>query len=313
MICYYIFIGHMGLEKMMFDMDISMRRTENNSAICELDLLDITNRRKVIEAITQGNIVAGHMRHVYGLWIDANNTKTREDVSVLKGEPVGKKMSIMMTGDSLLPHIDTALIYEPLRKFVEDPDMYSSVFGSICHTVLPLNPQSSDYFPDSVKSQVVINGSPRDIVYNLDPTGHIGIEELIKDLEYAQVVPAVTSMNPSSYPEIISHRDALKFLKERQDLVQIPIIFRDSKVCRSDIVGSFPQLNLLNGKIIRDGHIPAKILSWMFSVEEDETIKDAKYRQNLFEIQLPLLPERNNPQDIRKTILDYIYISEEKI
>ncbi len=298
-------------EKILTNQHVLTIPESTPSFIQELNLLDSSSRRTVIKAVREGNIVAGHMRQVYGLWIDASNQSTRESVAKLKNEPPGKKMSIMMTGSALLPYVDKSSVYAPLRKYIEDPEAYSSVFGSVCHTVLPIDPKYSHLFPETVKSSVDINGVHREVVYNLDPTGHAGIQELINELEFEGIIAAVTSMNPSSHPEIVSYRSALDFLQDRSADVTVPILFKDTNRCRTDIKGSFPQVNLLSGKIIRDGHIPASVISWMLGVEPDDAIKDAKYGQNEFVLQQPLLPERNNPQDIRKIILEYIHAGEE--
>jgi|GEM_PF-5129341 len=280
---------------------------QTNRDIQELNLTVDTQRKKAIEAIMDGKVVAGHMRRVFGFWIDASNTAAYKALLKIKGEQYGKKMSIMTTGSFIVPHIYINGVKKEYRKYVESPEMYSGVFGSICHTILPIKLNSLRCFPEHVVSSSSFGTRKKfNVVYNLDPTGHPGMETFISQLQGQGVIPAVTSMNPVLYPEITNIQSAQHFLKSTL-FDKDQILMRDMHPVRKDILGSFAQVHLIQGVIERDGHIPAKILGWMLNMEIDENkIKKHKYPHASFDKIVNKI-KKKDPLEIRRLILKYIH------
>lgn len=287
-------------------------RLTQSGLIEEIDLLDRKSRAKAIKSIIDGKVVAGHMRHVFGFWVNSSNDQARRLVAQIKGEKPEKKMSIMTTGKFIVKHIEKKYIAENLRKYIATPKIFSSVFGSMCHTILPIKHISLPYFSKTVLSEQNITSTLKcHIVYNLDPTGHPGMEELTSELLQEGIIPAVTSMNQSLKPEIVDLINAKQFLNTLSKHKSI-ILMRNTVRTRQNILGSFTQLHLVNGMFERDGHIPAAILGWMLDIPINfKTIKKHKYQhkqiKHLFDISQK---NKLKPNEVRKEILKFIHLGD---
>lgn len=290
-------------------MSQSIEEKSNTKAEIEImSLGDPESRKKAIESIQKGHLVAAQMRNVFGFWIDAHNDNARQLLADIKKEKVGKKLSTMIPGRIITPLIDITKISSKLKGFVTDPNTYSDTFGSICHTVLPLKSEGRNILPDSILSNYSDSeGTP--VVYNLDPTGHPPMQAFIEELQAQGIFCGVTSMNTAGTPEITNLEDATTFL---QQLNFPTALLRDSYPCRPEVIGSFPQINFIEGTIIRDGHIPVDLLSVMYNVESSSSLKAAKYKVDL-PYQWPLLSSLADPKGMRQNLLDFIHYQHDPV
>ena len=276
--------------------------------IKEVDLTNPLQRKKAVNAIIAGKVVAGHIRRVFGLWIDSSSESAYKTVMQIKGESLGKKMSIMTTGSFIVPHINSMRVKKKYRKYVQDANIFSETFGSLCHTILPIKSSSVNYFSKNVISDSSSNTNKIDhIVYNLDPSGHPGMEQFIRDLELEGIIPAVTSMNPALHPEITQTENARYFL-ESLSKNRPHLLMRDLYPVHEGILGSFAQIHLISGYIERDGHIPAHILSLMLGMEVNpKKFKKHKYAHIHFGKEFIDKIKRMSATEIRELILKFIH------
>src|SRR5205807_4828583 len=105
------------------------------------------------------------------------------------------------------------------------------------------------------------------ILQNWDPEGHEPTLLLLEEMYKKGVTyPAVTSMNRSGTPELVTEKDGIAF----SEAAGIPLFLTDPRDPKK-IQGSYTILGINHQgvELVRDGNIPAKLIQRLLGVEID--------------------------------------------
>ena len=265
------------------EVGVSVFRQEAKESQIELrvgSMGDLVDRQEAVKIIQDGGCIGAQLRGVYGLIWNGFDEEATKLAGKIKGHEDFKIYSSIMPSERFLSIVDESLVHPHFAPLVRDPEKYQNIFGSICHTRAPIRADLAPRIPDWMKSE----DSGKYYMHNLDPHGHWALSELIKDLNnnYVKLV-GVTSLNDHSTgeAEITNLERAVEFCQSSNKL---SLLLQDPTHKRQDIIGSLAIIDLENGKALRDGHIPVKIVEKIVNVFFDkEEMKDPQHPQADFE------------------------------
>lgn len=289
-----------------------MKKTDMKKGFRIGDLSNAQDVEYAASIISNGGIISMRMRGVCGMWVDATSQQAVFKVCTIKADNPNRKLSTMVFAENILPLVDVDSVYPDLRKYVQDTNLFKSVFGSICHICLPILPSKVDKLPASIYSIQDTSNGPRPVVYNLEPTGHELMSHAVSSYQARGVLwSAVTTLNAHGAPEPTNDIQAIHMIEKYNatsaDKSNPPILIylKDTTRQRSDIVGSFAQLNFITGEIMRDGHIPSYIIERIVPARRSENMLPHKY-PNVFPDTEHWIGDDKSPSGIRKSIIQFI-------
>ncbi|OGV91909.1 hypothetical protein A2783_02150 [Microgenomates group bacterium RIFCSPHIGHO2_01_FULL_45_11] len=233
--------------------------------------------REATQIIADGGIVAAQWRRsVIGLFMRADSQEAIASALAIKGDPdTNRPFSSMMFHEDLSPFIDLDLVHPELRKQVTQPSKWQRRIGSLVHVAYPLLPEANKAIPASIRS----SGGDYDVIYNIDPTGNPEMSGLISSVNEAGVgFMAVTALGPHGGKEYQRIRYAVDHLRPFGEQVLL-LLFHPHPV-RNDVGGSLTIIDSVNARVIRDGHVPRKVIEGILEVSLDsKETKEAFYNQ----------------------------------
>ena len=260
--------------------------------------------RRAAQRIAAGSVIGAYIDGVDTIWVDGRQSGAAARIQAIKGEGrVGKPLSAILEADALVPMLDLEQIPRPLHAIFADAEGLAGRIGALAALRLPIRIEAARDLPSYMVTQSA------DGVYWLQdfiPSGHPTTSRLVYELVQAGVMlPAATSMNVSSTPEIADQGQALAF-SIKHDL---PLLLHDPHP-NPHIQGSFPILGVGPAGVVllREGHFPGQLLRYLLEYEEIDLsgAKPAKYPIS------PQIRERFVGTELRgaalrKALLGYIH------
>lgn len=266
----------------------------------EKSLDDPLALREASELIGSGQVVAFQFRKVFGLMVDARNDQAAITALEVKGtpNPEEKPLSAMMFSQDFFPLVDVEKLPKSMQELVSDPDEFQNLIGSLCHIRAPILADQIDQIPPRLLSFDKETGQA--YMHNLDPRGHEPMAEFINALNKTGILfPGVTAIGLSGQAEFADKESAIALC---QNSGVVPLFLEDPNSTHEQILGSFTQLDIERAEIIRDGHVPAMVITMLIGdVSIAGGMKEALHQQAEFFFQEPL--DLLKPIDLRSRIL----------
>lgn len=274
---------------------------ENHISIVSLG--DEQSLRLGAELLSRGELVVAHAGTVFGIFVNAEEPTAVTRALAVKGEvdePENKPLSLIIGSDRLARLVDTTRVHASLQKLFTDPN-YIGLLAGICHLRVPVTKEAVDCLPQSVVSWET-NGP---YVHGLDIGDRALVSMFILAANKGVKHIACTTWNDGDpdrkEPEITTFYRAKQFAIERP---AVTALFIDPNP--SPAVGSFAILDTARGRMIRDGHIPARVIQQILDVELDYSeMLPAKYHQ-LHEFDT-LLAQNLSPMVLRQKVIDLVF------
>lgn len=258
---------------------------------------------KAIELVDAGEIVAFEFRSVFGLMVDAWNEQAAISALDVKGTEniETKPLSAMMSSLDFLPLVDKSVLSDSMRVLVEDPDEFQRRIGALCHISAPIRAEAvkKEEIPDRLLSFNSETGQY--YMHNLDPEGHGPMSGFIRRLNKAGLhFPGVTAIGRSGEPEFVEKEKAMAFCQKSN---QVSLFLEDPNPAHEKVLGSFPILDIEQECFVRDGHVPAQIVSLLIHGVElsAEGMEPAFYEQASFFFEKSLM--FLSPDELRLELL----------
>jgi hypothetical protein len=256
-------------------------------------------RYKAVNLMKNGAPIGIFNRGVCAIWGQGENEVFINEILRIKGEKrLNRPLGATFLAEKFIPLVDKGHLTFSNSLFANEEDLVSRI-GSLCFIRAPLKKSDLSNVPDSLISKSK-DGIP--IIQNWLPEGHRPTFLLVKLMHKLGIrCPAVTSMNISGQPEIVSQNEGILFSKDKN----IPLFLYDPRD-KELVKGSYTILGLTKGKVklIRDGNIPGYLFDYLLETEIDRTrALPAKYKQPDFPF--PLF--RNlKPKELRYAIIGYL-------
>ncbi len=282
--------------------------TENNSGVQlessakgKLRVGSFGNQADRVEAansISRGEVVAVQVRGVYGLLARGDDWEAVKRVFAIKRSPIKTLSKLGITQD-LQGFIDLDAIPDKAKPLVLDLKRLQERIGAIGHVRYPVVKELYDRYPAMVSQE-----GNEYYVHNLDLWGQDEVCHLIGLLREENIPMAVTSLNDHSIgeAEISEMPRATEFCLASE---QLDLLLTDPLTKRANIKGSFAIVDIENMSVIRDGHIPARVVEKLLGLGLDQNgMKSVKHEQSAdFD---RLLKFNFDSGRLRLAVLDYL-------
>lgn len=278
----------------------------NNSEIVpgsdtkEKSLDDPLALQEASELISSGQVIAFQFRSVSGLMVDPWNEQAAITALEVKGtlNPKEKPLSAMMFSQDFLPLVDIEKLPKSMQELVSDPDEFQNLIGAVCHIRAPIRADIVDQIPPRLLSFDDITGQA--YMHNLDPQGHEPMSNFITWLNSSGLdYVGVTAIGQSGQAEFADKESALNLCRESG---VVPLFLEDPNSTHEQVLGSFTQLDIENAEIIRDGHVPARVITMLVGeVSVTDEMKEVLHPQAEFFFQESL--DLLKPIDLRAKLL----------
>jgi hypothetical protein len=181
----------------------AFRTTESLAPINDLD--------DAVAQIMIGNVVGAAFGSSYALIGNGLLGTLDEQFSVIKGpDRLGRPIAVCLPSDRLAALIDPARIHPSVRDWALEQQGLARAFGSQCLLRVPVRRRVAASLPSHLISYT--DGVP--YLQSLDPSGIGGGGAFVTALwESGIVVPALTSMNYTGAPEIVTADAATRFAR----------------------------------------------------------------------------------------------------
>ncbi len=254
------------------------------------------------EAIAAGGYVAIQYHGVFIMVFSGVNLDARHATLRVKNEDdSGKPLSSISYSQYVFPSVDMELVQQSdIRELLSNVHRFQRTMGTMCHLRLPLKRGAvGAEIPSHMVS--LKDGTP--YVQNLDPSGNLLFANFSHDVNDMGVhLIAASSLNLQGEEEICDLPEAKRFCEERG----VPYLLHDPLYARSEVKGSFPVIDPVDGSALRDGHIPMQLIENLLGVALNKTnLQPAKHphaRQLLEMCDQPLMGSQ-----LRESILNYLY------
>jgi hypothetical protein len=261
--------------------------------------IDVQNSAEVIAA---GGYVAIQYHSVFVMAFSGVNLDARREVMRVKNEnDSGKPLSSISFSQYVFPSVDMELVQQPeIRALLSDVRRFQRTMGAMCHLRLPLKSSAvGAEIPEHMTS--LKDGTP--YVQSLDPSGNLLVANFSREVNDLGVhVMSGSSLNLQGGDEICDLSTAKRFCDERG----VPYLLHDPLYARSEVKGSFPVVDLVDGSALRDGHIPMQLIENLLGVALNKTnLQSAEHPHARHLIEMcdqPLMGSR-----LRESILNYLY------
>jgi hypothetical protein len=172
----------------------------------------VRDRHRAVSMVTNGEIVGASFGTVYGIIGDGHSHDLDVKVAGIKGQQrLGRPLSVCLPESRFSQLLDPSQIHPAVRGMALDGHALSRTLSSLAFVRAPIRASVAQDLPAQLVS--VIDGVP--YLQSLDPGGLPGARTLMNLLWHAGVrFPAITSMNSSGQPEIVSYPEALRFSNE---------------------------------------------------------------------------------------------------
>jgi hypothetical protein len=179
----------------------AFRTTESLAPIDELD--------NAVAQIMIGNVVGAAFATSYGLVGNGLLATLDEQLTAIKGPArFGRPIAVCLPSDRLAALIDPARIHPSVRDWALDQQGLARAFGSQCMLRVPVRRRVAASLPPHLISYT--DGVP--YLQSLDPTRIPGGGVFVTALwESGVTVPALTSMNYTGVPEVVTAEAAMRF------------------------------------------------------------------------------------------------------
>jgi tRNA A37 threonylcarbamoyladenosine synthetase subunit TsaC/SUA5/YrdC len=214
-------------------------------------------RNRAVAWVKGGAVVGVRARGVCGLWVDGTRTDAVNAIATVKGGQRGQRpLSTTLPAEEVVRLIDPDELAETARPVFLDAAELKNRLATLCFVRLPIRPAAVDVLPAGVRSR---DEAGTWWLQNWFPDNTAPTSRLVAAMQAAGVaVPAVTSMNISGQPEIVSQTEAEEFCRARG----VRLFLWDERQ-NPDVRGSFPilQVNRRGVSLLRDGHVPSYIFA----------------------------------------------------
>jgi hypothetical protein len=177
-----------------------------------LDMLSSHRYRDRVTAgrlVGDGAVIGASFGSVYGLIGDGFSSALGERVAQIKGQGrVGRPLSVCLPARRFSQLLDPTLIHPAVRGLALDGHVLAGTLSSLAFVRAPIRRTVAAERPSQLISW--IEGVPH--LQSVDPGGLSGIRQLMSYLwRHGVRFPAITSMNTSGEPEIVSRSAAMEF------------------------------------------------------------------------------------------------------
>jgi hypothetical protein len=172
------------------------------------------DRDRAADQLTGGSVIGASFGSVYGLIGDGHSTTLGEKVAQIKGQQrIGRPLSVCLPARRFSQLLDPAQIHPKVRGLALDGHALSRTLSSLAFVRAPIRASAARDLPNDLVSYV--EGIPH--LQSLDPGGLPGVRSLMSHLWRQGIsYPAITSMNRSGEPEIVTYAEALEFATTHQ-------------------------------------------------------------------------------------------------
>jgi len=283
-----------------------MERSEMSPQPTEVaSVWDSQAREYAGDLVLQGEAIGTYNRGVCAIWGDGDNPLFPARVAQIKGEKRGERpLAASLRTSTFVDMIDPTKISPDLHELFLKADELAKRTSSLCFIRAPITEAAAAKLPPAMISRSSADGTP--IIQNWDPEGHeptlLLLEQLYKKgVEY----PAVTSMNVSGTPELVTEEDGIAFSKK----TNIPLFLTDPRDPKK-VKGSYTIVGIHQQgiELVRDGNIPASLIEQLLGIPIDTSHARApSHPQTVFPE--TLLTDKH-PADGRTAILTFVSTQE---
>ncbi|QBD78303.1 hypothetical protein EPA93_20790 [Ktedonosporobacter rubrisoli] len=258
-------------------------------------------RVKAAALAQRGEAVGAYNLGVCGIWGDGAHPSFPLRVAQIKGEKRGERpLAASLETSSFVAMLDPTKIPEELHDLFLNADELAARLASLCLLRAPITEAAAAKLPASLISRLP-DGAP--LLQNWDPAGHEPTHLFVEEMHKRGIVyPAVTSMNPSGTPELVTEEDGIRFSRERN----IPLFLRNPRD-PGKVKGSYTIIELHTGglELIRDGNIPARLLELLLGIPIHRTERTIAPKHQQAAIPEALIVDKN-PAVGRAALLKFL-------
>jgi hypothetical protein len=217
--------------------------------------------------IVKGEVVGASFATVYGIIGDGHSLDLGAKVAAIKGQQrLGKPLSVCLPESRFSQLLDPGQIHPAVRGVALDGHALSRTLSSLSFVRAPIRASVAEDLPGHLVS--VVDGVP--YLQSLDPGGLPEVGKLMNLLWRKGVhFPAISSMNSSGEPEIVSYLEALRFSSEHG----LAALLRPRTQIQQ-AQGSFSILEIgpYGLRAARHGVIPITVLQRLVEQHIDDTL-----------------------------------------
>ena len=252
------------------------------------------------DLVLRGEAIGTYNRGVCAIWGDGENPLFPVRVAQIKGEKRGERpLAASLRTSTFVEMIDPNKISPELHDLFLKADELAKRTSSLCFIRAPITEAAAAKIPSAMISRSS-DGTP--ILQNWDPEGHEPTLLLLEEMYKKGVkYPAVTSMNYSGTPELVTEEEGIAFSEQ----AGIPLFLTDPQDPKR-VQGSYTILGIHQQgvELVRDGNIPAKLIQRLLGVPIDTShARSPSHPQAVFPE--TLLTEKH-PADGRTAILTFV-------
>jgi tRNA A37 threonylcarbamoyladenosine synthetase subunit TsaC/SUA5/YrdC len=172
------------------------------------------DRHRAAQIVTDGAVIGASFGTVYGLIGDGDSTGLGEKIAQIKGqERIGRPLSVCLPARRFSQLLDPAQIHPKVRDLALDGHALSRTLSSLAFVRAPIRASAAQDLPKDLVSYV--DSIP--YLQSLDPSGLPRVRSLMSHLwRHGVPLPAITSMNRSGEPEIVTQVEAQSFATTHQ-------------------------------------------------------------------------------------------------
>ena len=257
-------------------------------------------REHAADLVLQGEAIGTYNRGVCAIWGDGESPHFPTRVAQIKGEKRGERpLAASLRTSTFVEMIDPTKISPDLHDLFLKADELAKRTSSLCFIRAPITEAAAAKIPAAMLSRSA-DGTP--LLQNWDPEGHEPTLLLLEELYKKGIVyPAVTSMNVSGTPELVTEEEGIAFSKK----TKIPLFLTDPRDPKK-VQGSYTILGIHQDgiELVRDGNIPAKLIQRLLGVPIDTShARPPSHPQTAFPETLLM---QKHPADGRTAILTFV-------
>ena len=226
------------------------------------------DRERAAAQVTNGAVIGASFATVYGLIGDGHSAVLGEQVAQIKGQTrMGKPLSVCLPARRFSQLLDPAQIHPEVRGLALDGHALSRTLSSLAFVRAPIRASVAQDLPEDLVSYV--EGTPH--LQSLDPGGLPGVRSLMSHLWRRGIsYPAITSMNRSGEPEIVTHAEAVEFATTHH----LGALFAPPRRSVQRARGSFTILEIgpFGLRAARHGVLPVEVLQRLVVPRIDDAL-----------------------------------------
>jgi hypothetical protein len=256
----------------------------------------------------QGEAFSSYNRGVCAVWVDGGNPHAPQTIADIKGERrLNQPLAACLRTDTFVSMLDATKISPDLHDTFLRAGELAARTSSLCFIRAPITEVAVQILPPAMVSRQN-DGTP--ILQNWDPEGHEPTLRLLEEMYDAGIqFPAVTSLNPSGTPEIVSQTEGYRFSNK----AGIPLFLEDPHD-PGIVKGSFTIVHVDQEglKLVRDGNIPAHMLEKLLDKPIQETANTRRTVHKQPDFPETIFEHVSHPAEGRQAILTFITAGNQK-